>query len=278
MDTSKVPDPDAWRVVVWCTSWVFISGCAQVAPVTAPIQDVAAEVVLPVAEEEALGERMARELEREVRLHPSPQLQRYVERVGRAVVRSARDVPEGIDFRFRVIDDDEMVNAVTLPGGNVYVYSGLLEALDDEAELAGVLAHEVAHVSRRHVAERLATLYGLELVHQLALGAGGGALVQLVSQIAATGALLGFSRDQEREADVVGLAYLTRAGYDPMGLVRFFETLAAEAPEAPGALQFLQTHPAPAERLSRLEALIAARPENPERTARRQYQAVKRFI
>src|SRR5690606_20571391 len=153
-------------------------------------------------------------------------------------------VPEGIDIAFKVVRDDQQINAFAIPGGNIYVYTGLLRAVDSEAELLAVLSHEVAHVTERHIAEQLAAQYGLETLAAVALGRDAGVLGQLVGAVAGQGFLLTYSRDHEQEADAVGLGYETRAGWDPNGYVTFFEELAELEGSGGWVPSFLQTHPA----------------------------------
>ena len=140
-------------------------------------------------------------------------------------IRRTAHFSSGITFKFQVIDDPDTVNAMALPGGWVYIYSGLLLVSDTEAEVAAVLGHEVAHVTRRHIAERLVTIYGIDALQQVVANQGGGALTSIISDVAANGYLLKYSRDHETDADLTGLTYLIRAGYDPNGFISFFKKL-----------------------------------------------------
>ncbi len=216
---------------------------------------LATDAALPVAKEKQLGKKLAKEVEKENKLHKSKELQEYVAKVGKKVAAKAKDTPKGISYTFKVIDDDESVNAFALPGGHIYVYTGLLKLASDEAELAGVLGHEVAHVSQRHIAERLMAQVGLEGLIGMATGKNSEGLTALAANLAGQGALLSFGRDQESDADVHGLPYAVAAGYDPMGFVRLFEKL--KKGEGPGFLVFLQSHPLPSERIDDAKAQIA---------------------
>jgi beta-barrel assembly-enhancing protease len=256
-------------------------GCQTVGGAVGGLTGAAADVVLPPAEEERLGEQLSREIEQQVTLHADPQVQQYVQRLGRDVLRSAErrgDVPEGITFTFQVVDDDEHVNAFTLPGGKIYLFSGLLLAAESEAEVAGVLAHEVAHVTQRHIAQRLTTQFGLSALASIALGRDPGVLQQLAAQVIGTGALLSFSREQEREADRFAIPYLVEAGYAPEGLVTFFQRMAEMQGQVPGVLQLLQTHPAPADRVQLARQQIAELGDPPTRLGRAEHQAFKRQV
>lgn len=249
-----------------------LSSCAS----AQAAQRAAADVLVPVSEENKLGRQLSAEVERKVKLHPDPDVQAYVERIGRRVEAKAKDKPEGIQFTYKVIDDDKQANAFALPGGYIYVYSGLMKLADDEAELASVIGHEIAHVTQRHIAERLVTQFGLQTVLGLALGQNPGLLQQIAAQVVATGAILSFSREQEAEADLHGLPYIVAAGYDPQGFIRLFTKLKKN--EGPAALQFLSDHPLPSQRIEATRARIA-RMENPPRERNEaEYEAIQREL
>src|SRR5690606_12528518 len=143
----------------------------------------------------------------------------------------------GITYRFTVIDEPRQVNAFALPGGHIYVYSGLIAAADSEAELAGVLGHEIGHVAERHAAQALGAQFGLQTLASLALGQNPSLIEQIAAGIAAQGYLSRHSRDAERESDSRGLQYLIAAGYDPTAMPAFFKKLERMSGGNPGALQ-----------------------------------------
>jgi predicted Zn-dependent protease len=250
----------------------LVPACAAVQDV----QSVAANALLPVSEENKLGAEMAKEVERELKVHADKQVQAYVDRVGNTLARKARDTPAGIKFTFTVIDDDKTINAFAIPGGHIYVYSGLIKAAADEAELAGVIAHEIAHVTQRHIAERLVAQYGLQTVLGLALGENPSMIAGLAAQVAGTGVLLKFTRDQESEADMRGLPYLVAAGYDPNALVSFFKKL--QKTEGPGALVFLSSHPMPSDRIAALDARISRMRNPPDERNKAAHQEIKAVL
>ncbi len=257
------------------------SGCRTAHSAVETVSGVAANALLPPSQEEKLGDELSKEIERDVKLHADDDVQRYISRLGNRIVRAAEkrgDVPEGIDFEFHVIDDDTQVNAFAIPGGNIYIYSGLLKAAENEAEVAGVLSHEVAHVTQRHVAERLVAQYGLSTLAALALGQNPGMLQQLAAQVLGTGILLKYSRDHETEADTTAIPYLVSAGYNPEGLVTFFERLAAGRGDTPAALMLLQSHPAPASRVALGKALISSLRDPPTYVGAREYAAFKNDV
>jgi predicted Zn-dependent protease len=208
----------------------------------------AADVLLPISDENKLGVEMQKELEKELKLSTNADAIAYVRELGGGVARRARShLPKGIRVKFKVIDDDKTVNAFAIPGGTIYVYTGLLKKADNSAEVSAVLGHEVAHVTNRHVAQRLVAANGLAAITALALGQDPGLMGQVIGAVVNGGALLKYSRDQEREADTFGITYTNAAGYDPMGFVTFFGKLRTGAPEWTAVVN---SHPAPEERMA----------------------------
>jgi predicted Zn-dependent protease len=219
----------------------------------------AANVLVPPESEAQLGQKLAAQVNSQEKIDPDSTLQAYVSRVGQKVLASVpkKDLHEQ-KFTFQVIDKPKEVNAFAIPGGHIYVYSGLIAAADDEAELAGVLAHEIGHGTARHGAEMLVKQLGLETVMGLALGKNPNQLAALGSQIAAQGYLAQNSQDQEREADSRGLRYLTSAGYNPNALPDFFDKLNRMSGSRPDAIsKFFASHPQPGERAKTARATIA---------------------
>jgi predicted Zn-dependent protease len=234
-------------------------------------QRAAADELLPPADEIAVGKKMKREIDKQVKLHPSADVQAYVEKIGRSMARRVRSP---VPLHFHVIDDDRQVNAFAIPGGDIYISSGMLKLANDDAELACVLGHEISHVTRRHVAQKLVQQVGLEALLGLALGDQPGILAGLAAQVAGTGVLLKFSRDHEREADEYGLPLCNSAGYDPMGFVRMFEKIRRQG-EAGAAAAFLQSHPLPSERIDDAKQRIIAMRARGTATNQRRYSAFK---
>jgi hypothetical protein len=211
--------------------------------------------------EEALGRELSLEVEQQAKLIQDPVVTEYVNRVGQMLVRhSDAQVP----FTIKVIDD-EQVNAFALPGGFFYVNSGLILAADNEAELAGVMAHEIAHVAARH-ATRNATKQEIWNLASLPLIFVGGPVTAAIRQIASLAvpmSFLKFSRDAEREADFLGLEYQYSAGYDPTAFVDFFEKLEAQNKAKGGAMaRAFSTHPMNDDRIRRAEAELAMLPSH----------------
>ena len=207
--------------------------------------------------EVSLGEKLAAQVERQQRVLRNRDVQAYVRLVANQLVTHASgDRPE-VRYRVTVLDNPNQVNAFALPAGFLYVYTGLLLAADNEAELAGILAHEIGHVVGRHSANQLATQLGLNILVSLALGENSEELASLAAQAGTSGALARFSRDDEREADAFGVKYTMAAGYDPRGLLTFFEKLKKlEGRRQSGLESLLSSHPATQERIDRIDRII----------------------
>ncbi len=226
------------------------AGCAGVQKTADAGTAALGEALLPTSEEVKLGNQLASEVNKEEKVLDNAAVQSYVDKVGQRIVAAAgKDKREGIKYTFTVIDEPNQVNAFALPGGHIYVYSGLIRAADNEAELASVLGHEVGHVTERHAARALGAQFGLQTLAQLALGQNPGMVSQIASGIAAQGYMSRHSRDAERQADTEGLQFLTRAGYDPAAMSSFFKKLQKLSGSNPNALEeFFASHPNPGER------------------------------
>ncbi|MGI5865674.1 MAG: M48 family metallopeptidase [Myxococcales bacterium] len=227
------------------------SACATMSKVNR----VAADVLMPPSEEAKLGRQMAIALQKQSKVLDKPEVVAYVQRAGNRVAARA-DNPDRWRFTFTVIDDPKTVNAFAIPGGHIYVYSGLLKVMRDESQLAGVLAHEIAHVTSRHIAKRMVAAYGLQTLSALALGKDPGEVSKIVAALLTQGTLLKNSRDDEREADSIGVVIASRAGYSPLGLVDFLKLLKQMEGRTPELLSFLSDHPATSERIATLQAEI----------------------
>src|SRR5256712_4578499 len=197
----------------------------------------------------SLGKSLAQEVERSSKLIDDPVVTEYVNRVGQNLVRNS---DARVPFTIKVIDSDE-VNAFALPGGFFYVNSGLILRAQEESELAGVMAHEIAHVAARHGTKNATKgeLAQMATIPLILLGPGGWAGYGLYEGLnfAIPISYLKFSRDAEREADFLGLQYMYKAGYDPNAFVTFFEKVQAEERRRPGSIpKVFSTHPPTPER------------------------------
>lgn len=226
---------------------------------------------LPISVDRQLGEAAAGELAGGAR-RDDPVLVGFVEQ---AVARLAPEAAtEGFDFRVEVVDGDEL-NAFALPGGRIVVLTGLLEAAGDPEEVAGVLAHEMAHVTLRHGMRNVAHRAGLWLAVSLLLG-DGNQWVQLAGDAAVLAQGNEYSREQEAAADAEGVRMMARAGLDPTALARFLERLAEQpGAELEGALSWLSTHPDTASRVTHVEALARDAPRGPRRPLTVDWPAVR---
>jgi beta-barrel assembly-enhancing protease len=206
----------------------------------------------------ALGKSLAQEVERSSKLIDDPVVVEYVNRVGQNLVRNS---DARVPFTIKVIDSD-VVNAFALPGGFFYVNSGLILRAQEESELAGVMAHEISHVTARHGTKQATKgeLMQLATIPLILLGPGGwaGYGIYEASQLAIPFSYLKFSRDAEREADYLGLQYMYKAGYDPNAYVTFFERIQADEKRQPGTIpKIFSTHPPTPERIANTQKEIA---------------------
>ena len=203
----------------------------------------------------ALGRQLAQQVEQEQKLLKDPVITEYINRVGQNIVRNS---DSKVPFTIKVIDSDE-INAFALPGGFFYVNSGLILAADDEAELAGVMAHEIAHVAARHGTEQASKgqLLNLASIPLIFVSGGIGYGIQQAANVLVPLTFLKFSRGSEEEADYLGVQYLYKTGYDPSAMVRFFEKLQAKEKAKPGSVSKLfSTHPTTGDRIRKVEDAI----------------------
>jgi predicted Zn-dependent protease len=206
----------------------------------------------------ALGKGLAQEVERSSKLIDDPVVVEYVNRVGQNLVRNS---DARVPFTIKVIDSDQ-VNAFALPGGFFYVNSGLILRAQEESELAGVMAHEISHVTARHGTKQATKgeLMQLASIPLILLGPGGwaGYGIYQATQLAIPFSYLKFSRDAEREADFLGLQYMYKAGYDPNAYVTFFERIQTDEKRQPGTIpKIFSTHPPTPERIANTQKEIA---------------------
>lgn len=215
-------------------------------------------IMIGTADEVALGRQMAWQVESQQRVLSDPVLTAYVSQVGGKIVAVSdrSDLP----FHFKVLKSDE-VNAFALPGGYVYVYSGLMEKLDNEAELAGVLSHEISHVVARHAVKRIQQVYGYQVIASLALGGRAASVTGTILNAGVSLVVLGYGRANEFEADYDGTYYMEKAGYNPDGMLQLLGEIESLSKHQPGALEkLISTHPPTQERIGRIKAEIAAFP------------------
>lgn len=216
--------------------------------------------ILSTQQEIELGNELSTEIEKQEKVSTDAELQAYVSEIGARIARVA--ARQDVTYNFTVIDNPGTVNAFALPGGHMYVYTGLMKICENEAELASVMAHEVAHVAAHHHGEALTKQYGYSLVTQLLLGEDPSTLAKIASGVFGQGVLSYYSRENEREADALGMEFLYRAGYQPAAMVSFMEKLMAEEQRAGGGnpLPIFASHPPTQERHMRLQTLLQRYP------------------
>ncbi|MCA1994291.1 MAG: M48 family metallopeptidase [Coleofasciculus sp. S288] len=238
----------------------FISYCSNVShnPITGEQQ----RVQLTPRQEVVLGVQARQEMAAQHGgLYPDETLQAYIDRVGEQVVQQSDASKSPYPFEFHLLRDSRTINAFALPGGQVFITAALLSRLNSEAQLAGVLGHEVGHVVGRHAAEHLAKQQlGAALVNAVGIAASdspdsarqAAILAQAINQLVS----LRYGREDELESDQLGFRFMTQAGYNPKGLVELMQILGS-ARQGGAPPEFFSTHPNPGNRIERLQNLIA---------------------
>lgn len=245
-------------VVAAISGFAYLTN-TQVNPVTGEKQRVA----LSPQEEVALGVQSAPQMAAQFGgLFPDAAVQAYVKQVGRRLVNASTAKNSPYRFDFHVLRDGETVNAFALPGGQIFITAALLKRLENEAQLAGVLGHEIGHVIGRHAAEHLAKA---KLTQGLVSAAGvagssdysSGQAAAMIANMVGSMVNMRFGRSDELESDVLGVRYMAAAGYDPRALKDVMRIL-AESRSGSQQPEFLSTHPDPGNRTQRIEQEIEA--------------------
>ena len=210
------------------------------------------------AQDIQLGQDAAKDIEKQVEVVNDPQLTNYVAGIGKRLADAAQG--EEYPYSFKVVADPS-INAFALPGGPIYVHSGLIVAADNEAQLAGVLAHEVSHVALRHSTNRASKAYAFQIPLVLAAGTlekkGGlvGALSGIGLNFGVNSLFLRYSRNAEKDADILGARMLSEVGYEPVEMANFFEKLEQQSGGRSGP-QFFSDHPNPGNRVRYVTAEV----------------------
>jgi beta-barrel assembly-enhancing protease len=245
---------------------------ATVGLLTAPVVAIS---LLSVQQEIAIGRETNAQVRKEVPELRDGEVRAYV----RDVLQRLVQVAPGPKYPYSVaIANYREINAFALPGGPVWINRGVLQMAARESQVAAVLAHEIAHIAQRHAADRattgVAANLGLGMLGALLGNTGGANAARSAAGLLANGIFLKFSRDDEREADRVGLRMLRRAGWDGRGMIELFDLLQREAKRNPDGVEtFFSSHPAPSDRSARLRSQLAR--ENSGRRDSQQFQRVK---
>src|SRR5271170_5417065 len=217
-----------------------------------------------IEKEIALGKQLANEVERQAKIINDPVIAEYVNRVGQNLVRNS---DAKVPFTIKVIDSED-VNAFALPGGFFFVNSGLILKADNEAELAGVMAHEIAHVAARHGTKQATRgeIAQLGMIPLIFMGGWTGYGIYQAASVLVPVGFLKFSRGMESEADMLGLEYMYKAGYDPEAFVDFFEKIETLEKRKPGTMaKVFSTHPPTDDRIKaaqkNIQTLLKSKPE-----------------
>jgi predicted Zn-dependent protease len=217
-----------------------------------------------IEKEIALGKQLAQEVERQAKIVDDPIIAEYVNRVGQNLVRNS---DAKVPFTIKVIDAEE-INAFALPGGFFFINTGIILNADSEAEMAGVMAHEIAHVAARHGTRQATrgTLVNYASIPLIFMGGWTGYAIRQGAGLAIPLGFLTFSRAFEEEADLLGLQYLFKAGYDPTAFVDFFEKIQTKEKRKPGTMaKVFSSHPPTGDRITKaqknIQEILTEKPE-----------------
>ncbi|MBD3322163.1 MAG: M48 family metalloprotease [Chitinivibrionales bacterium] len=230
------------------------------------VNEVATELLISDAQEVEMGRNFKEQIEADTENFPlytskagyNVNLDRYIDSIGQCLVNSQNDRTD-IEYHFTIIDMDTVINAFAVPGGFIYIYTGLILNARNEAEIAGVLAHELGHITKRHGARQMVKQAGIDFV--LDLVAGEESSLRTALDIASGFMFLKYSRDNEYQADSCSVEYLTLAGYNPNGMKTFLEYLGSLNNYDWGVLtESISTHPSSDKRVDSVEVLIDTKP------------------
>ncbi len=227
-------------------------------------------------EEWQIGNQLAAQVDQQVRLVRDRQALAYVRMVGERIhaVTPLANRP----FDFEIIDDPS-VNAFSIPGGHVYINTGLIAQADKVDMLAGVMAHEISHVVARHAIKQVQQAQEINVIGSILLGQSPGVLQQIAAQILAGGAMARFSRADEKQADDMGLQFMADAGYDTHGMLDMFEKLLSLERSRPGSVaRFFQDHPGTQDRIHDIEGRINRMARTSGIVDDPEYQVIRRRV
>ena len=229
---------------------IFLSGCATIYN---PATERKETYLINTKMEVSLGSDMDRQVQGKYKILDNPSMQARLNRIGDRLAKVSDR--QDLTYSFKIIDDKDL-NAFAVPGGYIYVHSKLMEMATDD-ELAGVVAHEIGHIAARHSVKKLQTALGYQIILGVALGLSGQQYMGQAMDIVFNLASLGYGRQDELLADKLGVRYTKRAGFDPRGMLTFFEKLKKEEEGDPNYTPtFLRSHPPTDERIERIKKEI----------------------
>lgn len=233
-------------LAVIATAFLALSGCAYLDPFLRELN------VVSVPEERQIGLKMQEAVLKDMAIVQDSEWSGRINAMGQKLVGGlpVRD----FDYQFKIVAD-KTPNAFTLPGGFIFIHTGLIEFAGNEDEIAGVLAHEIGHAFARHPAKAMSRAYGVDYLSGLIFRDSQGHLGNFALQIAKGGLTARFGRQDEYEADLIGSRLVRQAGYSPEGLLNFLEKIQKIQGQTPRPLVFLQTHPPTPDRIARLRNL-----------------------
>ena len=259
------------RILLLTAALATFTGCAV------NKTDIGGFNMISIEQEKQLGDKFSVEIEKKQKVVTDHVVQAYVDSIGNRLLKGAREV--SFDYKFKVVQDDS-VNAFAIPGGRVYVHTGLMKAAQSESEVAGVMAHEISHAVARHSTRMMTQQYGYSLVLQMLLGQNQGLLTQMASSLVSNAGQMAYSRSMENQADYLAVETMMKTGYDPGALIAFFQKLQVAEKKSPGTLErFFSSHPVTAERIAEVKAEIGTQPQVVRATADQgDFKAVKALL
>jgi len=235
----------SFKLVLIVITLVFLGSC----------KDNNGVNIFSVEDDMQLGLQMEQEIQGDPAAYPLldrtqyPEAYQHLEAVRDAILGTGLvEYDDKFEWSVHIIMNDTVLNAFCTPGGYIYFYSGIIKYLDNEAQFAGVMGHEMAHASLRHSTQQMTKAYGLEILLQVVLGQNPNLLAQMAADLAAGVSMLAFSRDDEYESDEYSVKYLYETSYDARAVAGFFEKMDATSPMP----EFLSTHPNPGNRIEKI--------------------------
>lgn len=216
-------------------------------------------ILISGQQEISMGQELSKQVEKQSKVVQDSSINSYVSQIGNRIAKIS-DRPN-LNYTFKVLADSQ-INAFACPGGFIYIYSGLLKKMDNEAQLAGVLAHEISHVVARHSVQRLQQVLGMEVLASIALGKESSQTTEKVANLGIGLISQGYSRQNEFEADKFGTYYMAQAGYNPLGMSELLTKLSQGENGKPSGFEGLfASHPDTQDRIKRIKEQIATLPE-----------------